>query len=350
MRLEVKRMIFVQLTDDQRGELRQVSRQAVGRVALRAQMVLLSDRSFSVPQIAEIHDCGEDVVRTWLHRYQEQGVAGLEDEPRSGGPPKDPMARHIVDTQASQSPECSGHIQTCWTVRLLSAFLAVRFHLVLSPSTVRRLLHQMDWRWVRPRLAPAGVLRRKQDPAASVKLAAIERAKDLAAQGLIQLLFCDECDLHLLPVIRAMWMKRDRVRVPTPGQNARHAFFGALDARSGRFHWIDHDRKLAVYFVAFLDQLVALYPEDVLYLVLDSAPTHTAKVVERWLAAHPRVAVLWLPKYAAHEVNPAERIWGLMKDEVAANRLAGSMAFLVAQARRFFQDLGPHPVALPQAA
>lgn len=343
-------MIFVQLTDDQRTELRQVSRQAVGRVALRAQMVLLSDRSFSVPQIAEIHDCGEDVVRIWLHRYQEQGIAGLEDEPRSGGPPRDPMARHVVDTQASQSPECSGHVQTCWTVRLLTAFLAARFHLVLSPATVRRLLHQMDWRWARPRLAPASMLRRKQDPDAASKLAAIERAKTQAARGVIQLLFCDECDLHLLPVIRAMWMKGERVRVPTPGTNARHAFFGALDARSGHFHWTDQDRKLAVCFVAFLEDLVARYPEDPVYLVLDSAPTHTAKVVQRWLIAHPQVHVLWLPKYAAHEVNPAERIWGLMKDEVAANRLAGSIDQLVHAARRFFQDLAPHPVALPQVA
>ncbi len=343
-------MIFVQLTDDQRKELQRVSRQAVGRVALRAQMVLLSGRSFSVPQIAQIHDCGEDVVRTWLHRYAEQGVAGLEDEPRSGGPPRDPMARHIVDAQASQSPECSGHVQTCWTVRLLTAFLAARFHLCLSPSTVRRHLKAMGWRWARPRLAPASTLRRKRDPEADAKLAAIDTALALVAAGLAQLLYLDECALHLLPVVRAMWMKGERVRVPTPGTNARHAFFGALDAATGIFHWADHDRKLAVHFVAFLEQLAMAYPSGPLFLVLDSAPTHTAQVVQRWLTVHPRVQVLWLPKYAAHEVNPAERIWGLMKDDVAANRLAGSIGQLVAAARRFFQELSPHPVALPQAA
>ena len=343
-------MIFVQLTDDQRRELRQVSRQAVGRVALRAQMVLLSDRSFSVPQIAEIHDCGEDVVRTWLHRYRDRGIAGLEDEPRPGGPPRDPMARHVVDAQASQSPECSGHIQGCWTVSLLTAFLASRFRLRLSAATVRRLLHRTGWRWARPRLAPAGMLRRRRDPEAPSKLAALERAKALAARGLIHLLFCDECDLHLLPVIRAMWMKGERVRVPTPGRNARHAFFGALDARSGQFHWADHDRKRAAHFVAFLEQVLRCYPEGPLYLALDSAPTHTARVVQRWLVAHPRVRVLWLPKYTAHEVNPAERIWGLLKDDVAANRLAGSIDYLVHAARRFFRELSPHPVALPQAA
>jgi hypothetical protein len=235
-------------------------------------------------------------------------------------------------------------------VGLLAAFLATRFHLSLSRSTVRRLLKRMGWRWARPRLAPASVLRRKQDPQAPAKLAAIEQAALLGARGLIHLLYLDECDLHLVPVIRAMWMKGERVRIPTPGTNARHAFFGALDAASGAFHWIDRDRKLAVHFVGFLEHLAAVYPCGPLYLVLDSAPTHTAKVVQRWLGAHPRVQVLWLPKYAAHEVNPVERIWGLMKDKVAANRLAGSIDLLVASARRFFHDLAPRPVAVPEAA
>lgn len=80
------------------------------------------------------------------------------------------------------------------------------------------------------------------------------------------------------------------------------SFFGDLDARSDVFHWTDHDRKLATgtlwVFVAFLDDLVAAYPTGPVYVVLDNAPTHTAKVVQRWLVAHPRAQLLWLPKYA----------------------------------------------------
>src|SRR5215470_9874757 len=169
-------MVFVKLTAEQRRELGRVSRRAVGRVALRAQMVLLSGRGFSVPQIALIHDCGQDVVRIWLHRYEREGVEGLEDEPKSGRPPKDPLARHIVDAQAGQSPECAGHVQACWTAALLGAFLAVRFRLALSCSSVRRHLKRMGWRWARPRLAPASVLRRRRDPAAASKRAAIAAA------------------------------------------------------------------------------------------------------------------------------------------------------------------------------
>src|SRR5712692_5740882 len=181
---EVCEMLLVKLNADQQQKLQQLSRRAVGRVALRAQMVLLSYRGYGVPAIATIHACGQDVVRTWLHRFQRAGVAGLTDEPRSGRPLKDPLAKPIVDAQASQSPRCSGHVQACWTVGLLAAFLAQRFHLILSASSVRRALHALDWRWARPRLAPASVLRRKRDPATGAKLAALAQAQQAAAAGL----------------------------------------------------------------------------------------------------------------------------------------------------------------------
>lgn len=341
-------MLHLTLTAEQHRELQSVSRQAVGRVALRAHMVLLSGRGCPVPQIALIHSCGEDVVRAWLHRYQRHGVAGLYDQPKSGRPPKDRLAGFILDAQASQSPRCSGHGQTCWSVGRLTRFVASRFRLRLSLSSVRRYLHQMGWRWARPRLAPATA--RHPDPDAPAKLAAIAAAWTQARAGRGHLLFLDESDLHLLPLVRAMWMKGPRVRVPTPGQNARHAFFGALEAIGGQWHWADHERKLAVHFVAFLDQLLTAYPTGPLSLVLDNAPTHTATVVARWAAAHPRAQLLWLPTYAAHEVNPVERMWGLLKSDVAADRLEGNLATLVGHARRFCAELAPHPVKPPVAA
>ena len=183
-------------------------------------------------------------------------MAGLVDEPRSGRPPKDPRAGPIVDAQASQSPPCSGQVQTCWTVCLLTAFLGARFHLVLSCPSIRRLLHQTGWRWARPRLAPA----RKHDPDAQTKLDALARAQTDVVRGHGQLVYVDESDLHLLPLIRAMWMQGPRTRVPTPGTNRRRAFLGALDAVTGQWWYVDQDRKLAVHFVAFLQRLAVAYP------------------------------------------------------------------------------------------
>src|SRR5918997_5331839 len=336
------------LTDGQRGDLERVRRRAVGRVSQRAHMVLLSARGYSVPLIAGIFAVGEDVVREWLHRYQREGPTGLDDRPRPGRPPRDRLARHIVDTQASQSPRAVGLVQSCWTVGLLAAFLLARFRLPLSPTSVRRHLKAGGWRWARPRLAPATHApagQRKVDPASEWKLAQIARALAAAAP----VLYLDECELQLLPVIRSMWMKGPRVRVPTPGRNAKRAVFGALDARTGALQYALRERKRAVDFVTFLAHLARAYPTGELVLVLDNVVTHDAKLVRAWLARpeHARIRLLWLPKYSAHEHNPIERVWGILKDAVAANRLAGSIDALVAEADRYLtqtQFQAPFPV------
>jgi transposase len=342
------------LTPERRKELERLRRRAVGRVSQRAHMVLLSARGYSVAEIARVFDCGEDAVRQWLRRYAERGAAGLADLPRAGRPPKDRLAREIVDAQAGQPPTCSGHVRAGWTVGLLAAFLAARFRLRLSPGRVRHYLRAAGWRWARPRLDPATHAprgQRKEDPEAAAKLARLAEA----LAGAATVLFLDESALHLLPLVRAMWMKGARVRVPTPGTNARRILFGALDARTGALHRAVRPRKLAVHFVAFLEQLARAYPTGEVVLAMDSVSTHNAKVAREWLARpeNARFRVLWLPKYSAHEHNPIERVWGLMKDAVAANRLAGSIDILAAEAERFFATTrfnAPYPPAGAAAA
>jgi transposase len=214
---------------------------------------------------------------------------------------------------------------------------------------VRRYLKLVGWRWRRPRLAPATHApgqQKKRDPAATTKLAAIAAA--LATSATV--LFLDECELQLLPVVRAMWMKGPRVCIPTPGQNAKRVLFGALDARTGALVHLVRERKRALDFVAFLDHLASRYPCGPVVLVVDNVVTHDAKLVRAWLAqpAHGRFQVRWLPKYAAHEHNPIERVWGLLKDHVAANRLHGSIAALVEAAERYLRTTAfcaPHPPA-----
>jgi transposase len=347
------------LSDEQRQTLEQVRRRAVGRVSQRAHMVLLSARGYTVEQIAEIFGVGADVVRKWLHRYERSGPTGLDDRPRPGRPPRDRLARHIVDAQASNPPYNNGLVQGGWTVGLLAAFLATRFRLDLSPASVRRYLHQAGWRWARPRLAPATHAprdQRKEDPAAPLKLALLAQA----VASTVTLLYLDECDLQLLPVIRACWMKGPRLRVPTPGQNAKRALFGAFNARTGQLHHLVRPRKRAAQFVEFLDALAQTYPAGEVVLALDNVITHDAKLVRAWRARpeHTRFRFLWLPKYSAHEHNPIERVWGLMKDAVAANRLHGSIDLIVDAADQFFATTtfqAPHPLttaphAVPDAA
>jgi transposase len=45
-----------------------MKRQDVGRVSMRAHMILLSDRGYSAPNIADIHDVTDPMVYKWVEQ------------------------------------------------------------------------------------------------------------------------------------------------------------------------------------------------------------------------------------------------------------------------------------------
>jgi transposase len=224
-------MIFVRpLSDDERRVLHGLARSEIGRVGERIRMVLLSGRGYPVPEIAAIFECDEATVRTWRGRFEADGVEGVRDRPRSGRPrPADAGARDAIGQARDRSPAACGDVAGDWTVAMLAAYLAATRGLVLGRTTVRRTLHALDYRWRRPR----HVLRR--DPEARAKrdrLAARVRGEPAAA-----VLALAECDVHLLPVRRALWTRRgQRVGVPPPGGNRKRAVFGARDLATGTWH------------------------------------------------------------------------------------------------------------------
>jgi transposase len=59
------------------------------RLRARSQMVLLTaEQSLSAPAIARIMRVDDDTVLLWLKRYLAEGINGLADRPRPGGPTK----------------------------------------------------------------------------------------------------------------------------------------------------------------------------------------------------------------------------------------------------------------------
>jgi transposase len=247
-------MLQLEVHDSETAELRQMARQAVGRVSERAHFVLLSGRGYSPPEIGDLFDYDVQTVRTWLKAYRQQGCAGMEDAPRSGRPPKDRHLTAVVQAQASQPPPNSGYVQACWTVALLVLHLGTHFRLSVSASRVRLALHQAGFRWKRPKLVPA----RRRDSRTAEKEAQIAAA---LADPTATLLAEDEADQQLLPVLRAMWQRvGTQVRIPTPGQNAKRGVFGALNVRTGEWFYQLTPHKRSADFIAFLTQLLVAYP------------------------------------------------------------------------------------------
>jgi hypothetical protein len=56
------------------------------RVGARLVMILLSHQHWPPVAIAELLGCDPATVRRWIHRYNQDGVRGLEDRPRCGRP------------------------------------------------------------------------------------------------------------------------------------------------------------------------------------------------------------------------------------------------------------------------
>ncbi len=332
-------MTYLILTGEQVQELRRLTQTAVGRVAMRALMVLWRAEGLSTLEIAQRLGCHREVITPWVERYLAHGIAGLADQPRPGRPRHlDPETMEQVEAALEHPPPEPDGPAARWTLaRLRQQFLALAAQ-PFGRETLRRRLHEAGFRWRRPRLwAPSA------DPDSFAKQLLIELAQQEAADRPeeVHFLYGDASDHHLLALLRAMWQRVGRqLRVATPPRNGHWALFGALHPRTGQFRWQAYEKAVAASFMAFLEHLLTCYPTGSLLLVVDNATYHTAKTVVAWLKAHPRVLLLYLPARRP-DLNPVERIWAALKTAVSANRSFANLLALGQFIRAFFDTLTP---------
>jgi transposase len=313
-------MLRIALNDSEISSLRLLARQEIGRVSERIHYVLMAGSGLSAPHIATLMGYDADSVRTWLSRYAANGIEGLRDQPRSGRPRKQPHLDSMVEAQISPTPDVNGYVQSVWTVALMVLHLALRFKTLVSASTVRRALHRIRFAWKRPKLAPA----RRADPdraAKEARLAAVLADPDPQANA--NIVAVDECDCHLLAIVRSMWQRiglAGQKRLPTPGQNHHRSVFGAFNLRTGLWLYCVRTRKCTADFIVLLSLLLSAYPTGAIYVIADNCKIHCSKALVKWLALNPRIHMVYLPTYSGHLLNPVEKIWWQLKRYIAANR------------------------------
>jgi transposase len=223
-----------------------------------------------------------------------------------------------------------GYRQACWTVALLVLHVCQRLRIQVGPTTVRRALHAASLVWKRPKLAPA----QRPDPHAAEKQAKLAEILGDSAGTIIAE---DEADVHLLAVVRSMWQRLgEQKRIPTPGQNAKRGVFGGLNLRTGEWFYHITARKRGVEFIAFLTTLLTAYPTGRIYVIVDNASIHTSRAVKHWLTVHTRLQLVYLPTYSGHRLNPVEKVWWDLKDDIAANRCFRSLAELEQAIQHYF--------------
>jgi transposase len=293
------------------------------RVGTRLVMILLSQRGWTASAIAELLGCDPATVRRWIHRYNADGVAALADRPRPGRP-------RLGSPRLAQRIRRLLDQPGAWTVPRLYQQLG---RPAMSLRTLGRRVGEVA-RWRRPRLVAKG------DPDRDQVLAELRQTIAELPDGSV-VLAEDETHLNLLPWVRATWIPHGTRRpVMTPGSNRRRTIFGAVDLATGRWFYQVARKAISATFTAFCGQLLAAYPAaPVVAVVCDNVVIHRSKLVERWLAAHPRLLILHGARYSPHD-NPVERIWGALKAWLA-NSPTLTIQGRIRQVHAFFAQRTP---------
>jgi transposase len=114
----------------------------------RAQMIWSACQGEGVPAIAQRLSLDERTVRLWLKRFNQEGLAGLEDRPRSGRPVT--YAPEVVGeilASALTDPQTLGQPFASWTIRRLQAYLNEEKSIPIGRSRLDELLLAEGLRW-----------------------------------------------------------------------------------------------------------------------------------------------------------------------------------------------------------
>jgi transposase len=313
---------------------------APGRVSRRAQAIVWWLEGQSQTTIARRLGVARQSLVRWCGWFRAAGPDGLRDRPRSGRPPRlDATAQAQVARCLGQSDVPGTTGPGGWTIpRLVAALAALGYQ--VSARTVRRLVRRLKARWRRGQIVAKGdpdraaVLQRLAADLLAAHLAAVRAGRRLV------IVFEDEADLALLAHAGYSWQLPDRpATIPSPGQNQKVGLFGSLSL-DGELVVTESARKTALALTAHLEEIVARFPEAEVALIMDNVGIHHAKATQAWLADHPQVHQLWLPRYSPND-NAQERVWGWLRETVCRNRAYPDLASKRAAARTFWEERSP---------
>jgi len=277
------------------------SRTLEARLVERAKIIKGCLAGAAVGQIAKELGIRPNTVIEWRKRFDEHGIEGLHDRPRSGKPRTydDSLRDRILQTLEQPPPKG----QARWDGASLSA------HLGVSDDAVWRVLRK------------EGIfLSRQRSWCVSTDPEFTSKAADIVGLYLNPPEKALVISIDEKPSIQAL--ERTRGYVCTGNGKIvqglkstykRHGtlnLFAALNVASGAIHAQTTQLKRRVEFLAFMDDLLLELPADKeIHVILDNYCIH--KRNEEWLAAHPNVTFHFTPTSASW-LNMVEIWFGIL--------------------------------------
>ena len=266
------------------------SRRTAVSIARRAQMLVLAASGLSNRQIALELEVNAHVVGRVRKEYGRQGLAVLEDRPRSGRPRSsrdEQSIKKVVET-VCQAPAKG---LSRWSVRTLAG------HLDIPSATVNRILRENKLQPHRLRTFTFS-----PDPQFGEKLLEVVALYMKPPDNAVVLCVDEKTGIQALDRTQPMLPLRAAKPRSWTNEYVRHGtrtLLASLDIASGRVIAHVRKRRTSKDFLAFLDSVVKEYPDQRLYVVLDNLNTHTNEAARKWLEAHRLVSFHYTPTHAS---------------------------------------------------
>lgn len=133
--------IAVAIKHDKRPEVRQ-----------RGMGLRLLHEGRSPKAVAEFMSVSQPTVYDWHHRWQENGLEGLANRPKSGRPPKaDEGYVELLEQVIEQDPQELGYAFSIWTAGRLCMHMQKETGIELGQTQFRALLKENDFVYRRPK-------------------------------------------------------------------------------------------------------------------------------------------------------------------------------------------------------
>jgi transposase len=323
------------LSEQERDTLMSWSRRrkSAQALALRCRIVLMCADGLSNTEVADALDVSRPTVGKWRSRFIERRLEGLVDEDRPGAPRKitdEQVERVVVDTLES-TPTNATH----WS----RASMAQRSG--LSPSTVGRIWKGFQ---LKPHLSETFKL--SKDPLFIDKVRDVvglyldppEKAVVLCVDEKSQVQALDRSQ-PVLPMMPGMPEKRTH----DYARNGITSLFAALDMASGKVIGAFHRRHRSVEYRKFLIKIDKEVPAELdVHIICDNYATHKTDIIQKWLAAHPRFHVHFIPTSSSW-LNMVERWFGELTTKLLQRGVHKSVQALEADIRAWIENWNDDP-------
>jgi transposase len=260
------------------------------RLGERARIILMASEGKPTKEIADSLSTRLARVSKWRTRFARQGLEGLRDAPRPGKPPRydRETERRILSVLDEDPPE--GYAS--WAGPLIAKRLGD-----VSEHQVWRVMRRHGIHLSRRRSWCVST-----DPQFAAKAADIVGLYLDPPENAVVL--CVDEKPHIQALERAQgWLRLPDGKALTAYTHdyKRHGtttLFAALEIATAQVQAGHFKRRRRREFLAFMNELVASFPDQEIHVILDNLNTHKPKR-DRWLSQHKNVHFHYTPTHAS---------------------------------------------------